>query len=62
MNNTLPPSRIRSLQEASFSHQKISTLFMGNSLAPGGQLTAPMSRLATDGTFSHQEHLPRLIK
>lgn len=53
MNNTLTPSRVRSLQEPSIHHQKISTLFMRKAISPGAQLTAPISRLASDGTFAH---------
>lgn len=62
MNKSLPPSRVRVLQEPSIMHQKVSSIFMQKTVAPNAQLTAPLSRLATDGTFNHNDRGAHLVR
>ncbi len=62
MNKSLPPSRVRVLQEPSLFHQTISGIFMKKTVAPDAQLTAPPSRLATDGTFNHGDRGAHLVR
>ena len=62
MNKSLPPARVRAHEDLGPWHAKISGLFLRKTLAPDAQLTAPISRLATDGTFNHQSRAGHLVR
>lgn len=62
MTKTITPSRVRSLQEPSFQHQKVSTIFMTQALSPAGQLSTKTARYATDGSFNHRDGQGHLVR
>jgi hypothetical protein len=62
MNKLLSSSRVRSNEEIGPWHAKISAFFLQQTLAPDAQLTMPISRIATDGTFDRKDHHPHLVR
>lgn len=62
MIKSLPSPRIRTNEEVGPHHARLSGIFLSQSLAPDANLIRPISRLAHDGTFNHQDRIHRLVR